>query len=590
MSKYILKAAFAAFAFLSALTLLGCRPHADRLIVVNKELYSILELKRKLDDLKRDWEAENAKNVKIVPFEFDASPYASLNEGGAGAEIARVQQDASRLRKFIKKYRGLKGVLLVGDMPVAIIKSRAHSDEWYVSDYYFMDMNEEWENDAGTNYFIPGQQVSDIIIGRLMPGARVGIDACDREECLGMRPVSEVSQEEREQDKKEEIKRRKAWLIKNYLDKIHAYRAGNLTLAPKALQVNDLEAPNDLRNRALRSIYFNIDSYDWISKNEYITLLRAKEGHEWLTLWAHSSPVGHEWQDCQSCPVNYFNAKEYMDRSPRINFYLFQGCSACSLIARTEMDGLGRFRFEPDSVCANALFAKSHGIAVVGPTMPGTVTEEAIYKYLRRGVSIGEALREAFTWWVREASNIDLQYMVLQGDPFLTPRTSFVDVCVRDNETDNCVPPLVASQTYRRQSPDITMEQSEISVRVHNRGKVVAGSVIVKLLWAFAPPIPDLPEDFWENFPGDSSDSANKWYPIDEIKHIRRLEWDRPQTVKFTWSSHQAQQGDSNKAVLLAVIRGTGDTDEVKNTSQPLTELIATQNNMAMKLVQSGKK
>jgi Subtilase family len=106
---------------------------------------------------------------------------------------------------------------------------------------------------------------------------------------------------------------------------------------------------------------------------------------------------------------------------------------------------------------------------------------------------------------------------------------------------------------------------NRVYVRVRNRGHVTAGSVDVKLHWAFAGAgLPDLPSDFWTAWPADSADTTI-WHPLG-LETISNLEYsgaslattptDAAQIVAFDFTAPAIDPANPNPDhhCLLAVI------------------------------------
>ena len=76
---------------------------------------------------------------------------------------------------------------------------------------------------------------------------------------------------------------------------------------------------------------------------------------------------------------------------------------------------------------------------------------------------------------------------------------------------------------------------NRVYVQVHNRGFQPAPNVSVKILWAEAGAgLPNLPNDFWTAFPGDSTDTT-AWHPVGAAQTIASLKPGPPTVLEWDW-------------------------------------------------------
>ena len=93
-------------------------------------------------------------------------------------------------------------------------------------------------------------------------------------------------------------------------------------------------------------------------------------------------------------------------------------------------------------------------------------------------------------------------------------------------------------------------------VQVHNRGRIPATNVTVKLMYADASAgLPPLPNDFWTAFPGDPANTAI-WKPIGGAKVAPAVSQVRPEVLEWDWSTPVTA---ADHTCVLAVMECAGD-------------------------------
>jgi photosystem II stability/assembly factor-like uncharacterized protein len=130
----------------------------------------------------------------------------------------------------------------------------------------------------------------------------------------------------------------------------------------------------------------------------------------------------------------------------------------------------------------------------------------------------------------------------LTEEPRLAPGTNLVEDRSIDIRVD--VPPYLylgrvaeaVELDERLRSDDLAADKLNlIYVQVHNLGNRAAGVARVSLYWAEAPgappAAPDLPADFWDQYP---KDDATPWRRIDTLE-ARGIESGAPAVVRFQW-------------------------------------------------------
>lgn len=109
-----------------------------------------------------------------------------------------------------------------------------------------------------------------------------------------------------------------------------------------------------------------------------------------------------------------------------------------------------------------------------------------------------------------------------------------------------------------------------VFVQVHNRGVKPATNIAVKVF--FTPSsgaFPDLPDNFWANFPSNMLPADSLWQPIASHKVLPSVEGGRSEIVGFEW----AVPGTSASSMaLLAII--SADNDSIQTTELNIQQLV----------------
>jgi photosystem II stability/assembly factor-like uncharacterized protein len=113
---------------------------------------------------------------------------------------------------------------------------------------------------------------------------------------------------------------------------------------------------------------------------------------------------------------------------------------------------------------------------------------------------------------------------------------------------------------------------SRVYVRVNNRGTITATNVAVKVFFASIDTVafPDLPQNFWMNFPNNLVPATSLWQPIASHKVVPSIAAGSSQIVGFEWPVPLATV---NSIPLLAVVHAENDlldTNEL-NLAQLIT-------------------
>ena len=109
-----------------------------------------------------------------------------------------------------------------------------------------------------------------------------------------------------------------------------------------------------------------------------------------------------------------------------------------------------------------------------------------------------------------------------------------------------------------------------VYVQAHNRGSLAAQNVAVRVF--FVPggvTWPDLPANFWQNFPANVVPADSPWQPVAPHKVIPRIDSGRSGIVGFNWHVPQTVGGAVG---LLAVL--SADNDSIDTTDLSIPELV----------------
>lgn len=288
------------------------------------------------------------------------------------------------LKDYIKLISGLKGVLFIGDLPVAWFEIANDFNMGYARfpiDLFYMDLDGTWQDiDNNGNY--------DNHTGNLSP-----------EIWLGRLTSSTIYHTEMDQ----------VGLLRNYFAKNSAYRRGKLLVQQRALSYPDDEWAN-YGKCDLDSAYSNVTVInDRAGTNATDYKNRLKENYEWIQVCVHSNSYVHYFETSNPCCV-YNTDIQTID--PTSLFYNLFACFNCRYTCFAYMGG-------------QYIFAKTNGLAAVGSTKIGSMLSFN-YFYPRLGQSYRESLGAAFKYWFssRNLSSLGGKQwfygMTLLGDPTLT--------------------------------------------------------------------------------------------------------------------------------------------------------------------------
>ncbi len=293
---------------------------------------------------------------------------------------------------------GLVGAVLAGELPVAWFEQYEYFDNEeepdnynlreYPIDLFYMDVDGVWDDTSGNGIYDihSGDREPEIWIGRL-PGYN----------------LSSID---------EDI------LIAAYLDRIHLYRMGELTLPHRALNFIDDDwiywADEWGDDVGLSCGYVLTEAHPettsaWIYRR-YLT----QEGNELVQVAVHSTSDSHAFWVDNHRSNDYFRFNHLRDEvTPNVMFYNLFACSAMNLSR---------------NLCLGALYAMGgpYGLGAVGSTKKGSMLFfDDYYRHLGDGVCFGESLRRWFVEHGQEPGSENwarswFYGMTHFGDPTLT--------------------------------------------------------------------------------------------------------------------------------------------------------------------------
>jgi hypothetical protein len=312
--------------------------------------------------------------------------------------------------KFVYTNYNLAGALFVGDIPVAYFEKEENfpdADPTWVDfpmDLFYMDMDGFWEDtDLDRAYDVHedgnGDVEPEIFVGRLYASTVTIPDENGN-------PQDEVT------------------LIRNYFDKNHAYRTGNLSLEKRSLIFVDTPWKKDSwRLKQEVDILYNRGKFyndDGDATHKYYYMKELGNEYEWVSVMVKSSQNKHTF-DYDTPYESTVENHEISEKDPKANFYNLHACKAARYTYSMKNGYIG----------GHYIFAKTYGVCAVGQTKAGGMYYTAdFYTALSQGANIGEAL---LAWFVNngwtdipgvteEHDPRDWSYcMVILGDPTLVP-------------------------------------------------------------------------------------------------------------------------------------------------------------------------
>jgi hypothetical protein len=179
-------------------------------------------------------------------------------------------------------------------------------------------------------------------------------------------------------------------MIKNYFDKNHDYRMGNLPLTDRALVYVDddwaawgPEYSNDVGNRyAVRTL---IDENEITRSADYLG--RLNDNYDWISLFAHSWEGAHGFYYNSGSNFEYLYNEEISSADPVAHFYNHFCCSAGNY-SNSDSGGY---------ISGHYVFAPTYGLGAIASTKTGSMLNFAdFYIPLGTGESIGQSFLDWF--------------------------------------------------------------------------------------------------------------------------------------------------------------------------------------------------
>lgn len=308
-----------------------------------------------------------------------------LKDQGYDVEMSiySMAGSAEDLRHYLaeKLNQDLIGAILVGELPVAWFQMNSFWDghyeppsyEEFPCDLYLSDLDGVWSDDS-TKPFWPGDPLEkgsdgiyDSHSGNRIP--EIWVSRIDASNISLVDPMT---------------------LYRNYLERIHDYRIGELSLPSKGLFFIDqdwAEYYYDENMNLVCGYYEEIRDTMITNAKHYLELI-AEDGL-YLTVCVHSSPWRHYFHDANKgddCEVSYLDIDSI---APGYGFYNLFACSNCRWVEENCMGSIYQF--------------SGKGLGVVGSAKRGSMLD--FWKFnleLSHGKSWGEAFKEWTRYWLTD--------------------------------------------------------------------------------------------------------------------------------------------------------------------------------------------
>lgn len=368
----------------------------NRIIIIEEELLEGIQ--ENIDILINDWKIEGADEV-----------FVRTHPKG-------VELNPNGIRTILQSIDNLEGALLIGELPIARIREDSTSIPWFATDYFFMELNETW-NDEGENYVsCENYMPPTIFIGRLVVGSMTGYT-------LGDEKPTEIE------------------FYNQYLEKLHQFRlyARQYSLRIgsdytsiiydearnefKACLVNNWGADTQVIAEWLTHLYpiENISVYEDVNRDEYWNIL-SNNKFDFLAFRSHSDGGQHTLED-----GTYWNAVEYINVKADVNFFELTACGTGSMVWEQSEDPYDPaspkiLKLVSDVLAWNIQFAETGGLIVIAPSISGAMNFTTVmYDNLRNGGTFGRAFR---LWCEYMASSegsypAGWAFNLFFGDPFI---------------------------------------------------------------------------------------------------------------------------------------------------------------------------
>lgn len=337
-------------------------------ILVNESLYG--EIRSHLDQYLSD----------VVDAGYSVEVYTVL--GGTPEDIRSFLQDGLPY--------DLIGCVFVGDVPEPWYEiyncwGTGYNEE-FPMDLFYMDLDGMWtdSDDDGIYDGHSGDVAPEIWVGRLKASNIYGDEAS---------------------------------LIKNYFEKNHRYRTGELTTPRRALIYidDDWVSMADGVNSSLSEIYNGMTDVvvDGATTTAEDYKSRIAEGYEWVHLQCHGSTGGHTFKIGSNWTGGTVYSTDYTLIDPPVFFYQLFVCSGARYV-------------EPNYLAGSCIFTDDYGLLALGSTKTGSMLWFSdFYGNLAEGDCVGEAFRR----WFMEYGEYEPCWfygLAIIGDPTLIPASQVV--------------------------------------------------------------------------------------------------------------------------------------------------------------------
>lgn len=366
----------------------------NRVIIIEEDLLDILQVQ--LTILKKFWECEGADEI-----------FLETHPKG-------VHLNPSIIREYLKSIPNLEGALLIGELPVARIGT---PDNWYASDYYFMELQGNWvvnaDNFVSCNNYLP----PSIFVGRIVIGEDTGGVLVTERPSIDQFYVRYFT-------KLLDYRLNSSFIsIRRNGEEYDKYRFSDTARNNyKAVLVNNWGGDTQTIAEWLTHLYpqENIRVFADVNKDEYWAILEA-EPFDFIAFRSHSSGMSHTLEDSTN-----WNGQDYLLVDSNINFYELTACGTGALVVDFPIDpsdpaSPNRLRLTYDLLAWNILFAEKGGVIVLAPSISGCMNHTVkFYDYLVEGGTFGRAFRLWAEYIHSFAANPNgWAFNLFFGDPFI---------------------------------------------------------------------------------------------------------------------------------------------------------------------------
>ncbi|OYD17334.1 hypothetical protein CH330_00470, partial [candidate division WOR-3 bacterium JGI_Cruoil_03_51_56] len=418
----------------------------------------------------------NATLYPLIQTELDTYVSDLSNEGFASKVIAVSGGKPADLRQILQVHQdsGLVGALMVGDLLVAWWEDGPHGED-YPLELFFTDLDGTWadNNHDGKYDYHSGNRAPDIWIGRVY-ASRLTYDSEEH-------------------------------LIKQFFQRNHAYRTGQLQIQHRGLVYNEITwYPHD---HGMNYLYLDITMFnDENTTTAYHYKNQLRLGYEFVHLIAHSSPwVSTFFLDSGAMGGGSLFNFEIPALMPNAAFYFLNACMNARF---TEKDNLGNWY----------LFAQPWGQVVMASTsvMYGVPYLTTVYRALDNDSCFGDA----FLKWHKSNYSRHGATCIL-GDPTLKISTAEPSLVRIPQVRHQPTAPLdwtefpFDSSNFVNGNPDIGCSDGKIRIVFDSGRKVRADTY-----WSwfngsnFSQPESIAWHEYYDLFPACATDATGRFWVV----------------------------------------------------------------------------